>query len=154
MKLIAILWLTISLATAEMVHSHGQPKSGTTWLEVIVKTLAIETCKSVSECNETTSSRKYNIHLEGEGEVESFDANSGKHSLPGGQGKFKGPLIDAPGSYRKTGLNSCVQQGKLIWTGECVNPKVAFGRLPPNDICTNYPRSTCCDSECIPLFWR
>ena len=114
---------------SERVRLFGQPKSGTTWLEVIVKTLAEFSCASGKQeqtgCESFVSkpNRDYSI---GSSEVVSVN---GKHGLIGGVGLARNPLIDVTGSYEKLGLAKCT----VMWSSRCLpmslfDPRIITGR--------------------------
>lgn len=112
---------------------HGQPKSGTTWFEVIVDRLIEEAC-SVSDTNckslvaihrdKKRDGGRDGAFESAEGEVQVVDYDA-KHSLPGardvGRQKFAGVLFAIDSSYDRT-IAACVKQRVTIWSQACVPP--------------------------------
>ena len=101
-----------------VVELHGQPKSGTTWLEVITDDIV------------TAGGGKK------EGEHRRFDYGDeligpiSKHSMPGAKGVAKEVHVDIKSSYEAF-LKHCVKHGIRIWSEACVLPEY-LGPLPNN----------------------
>lgn len=93
---------------SDIVELHGQPKSGTTWLEFIVDHLCEESGGSVV-------SRTALLPAEGE----EFDAGSTKHTLPGSQRYFFGTGIQVDETYNMS-IAPCVENKVPIWSEACV----------------------------------
>lgn len=110
--MIALLPL-LGMVMGEVVTLHGQPKSGTTWMEVIVKTLGMASCGPGMACDEfidgTATQRVYTM---GDMSVEIGH----KHYLPGGIGRAAGMLGYVNETYENLGLSNCT----VIWSETCL----------------------------------
>ena len=101
-----------NVKTAQRIYTHGQPKSGTTWLEVILRTITAGAVKKDRSIELSADCEVINVRF--------------KHQLPGSKW---GELIDPTSSYMKT-CQKCVQKGQDIWTEECVQPERSYFGVP------------------------
>ena len=117
---IAVLALGTAAKKTEgvVVETHGQPKSGTTWLEVI--TDAIVTAGGGKKNKKFRSANFAN---------ESLVFNK-KHLLPGAEGEAKQVNAVIKTAFDAF-LKRCVDDGINIWSEACV-PPASLGPLPDN----------------------
>lgn len=101
-----------------VVETHGQPKSGTTWLEVI--TVAIITAGGGKANKKTRSANFANETL----------VSNEKHRLPGAMSKAKAVHVAIERSFDAF-LKRCVDDGITIGSEACV-PPAFLGPLPDN----------------------
>jgi len=102
---------------AVVVELHGQPKSGTTWLEVITDDIV------TAGGGKITSRRAYY--------GDEWIGPKNKHALPGAKGAAEEVHVDIESSY-KAFLKRCVDDGIKIWSEACVPPATYLGPLPDN----------------------
>ncbi|KAJ8605352.1 hypothetical protein CTAYLR_002334 [Chrysophaeum taylorii] len=123
-----MLLLLFPLAAAETVRVFGQPKSGTTWCEVITETIVAETLnRNMSRSRETRQVNYNDVRVE-------FQPEGSKHGLPGGHKvgsrPFDDKIISVERYYDKL-LRPCIESRFPIWSSDCV-PEAAMGALGPH----------------------
>ena len=100
----------------EVVELHGQPKAGTTWLEVIVHAIATVSGGAVNK-----TSRLAFIH------PRTMVVQSLKHRLPGNP-----KLIPVQAKKGFLVVRGCVSRNVAIWSPGCISPdlldRTALGR--------------------------
>ncbi|KAJ8599448.1 hypothetical protein CTAYLR_008035 [Chrysophaeum taylorii] len=106
----------------DTVYLYGQPKSGTTWVEVIVDTLVAETCGDNCSDAVVTQGKSRSAAIDEGTEKVEFCC---KHYLPGGKkvGKqdFSSLLVFADSSLEAV-LAPCVKNKWPVWSPRCVPP--------------------------------
>ena len=119
--LFALIVQTISaqnVSSAVWVTTHGQPKSGTTWLEVIIDELVLAAGGSMNAMRKATLG---DFHL----------GPTHKHWLPGAKGNASQVSVSIPRSYEF--ISDCVKVDTQIWSEACIKRDAFLDVLPPKN---------------------
>ena len=118
-----LTWLAAALlllqrcpgASADVVQCLGQPKAGTTWLEVIVDALVTAAGGTVDKAARVARYGDERIESVGQ---KNKGAMASKHGLPGFKlGNFGVAFAQ---SYNRV-CRACVARGNKVWSPACVN---------------------------------
>ena len=120
--LFALIVQTISaqnVSSAVWVTTHGQPKSGTTWLEVIIDEVVLAAGGSMNAMRKATLG---DFHLRNP---------THKHRLPGAKGNASKVSVSIRRSYEF--ISDCVKADTQIWSEACIKRDAFLDVLPPKN---------------------
>lgn len=105
------------------VFAHGQPKSGTSWLGVIIETLVKKSCEdgASANCLRLLVAEKEEAKFVDRETTQEVLLHNVKHSLPGAADDMpSGVRITAVDSAYNATVASCVDRGLAIWSPGCM----------------------------------
>lgn len=122
----------VILTVHAQVFAHGQPKSGTSWLGVIIETLVKKSCEdgASANCLQLLSADKEEARFRDRESTQDVTLHN-KHALPGAIDIPSGVRIMAVDSAYNVTVASCVDRGLAVWSPACV-PRLQVDALGSN----------------------